>query len=115
MKQKKSSGDTPKDSAINKKLFAGAIIAFLAVMISTVWYAITKQGDSFDNHLLLTGFLVGIVAQTVDGALGMAYGVTSSSFYLPRGRRRLLPPRRCILRNFYHGGGGTQPLVFSQY
>lgn len=90
MKQKKSSAAAPKDAAINKKLFAGAILAFLAVMLSTVWYAVTKQGDSFDNHLLLTGFLVGIVAQTVDGALGMAYGVTSSSFLLATGSSPLI-------------------------
>ncbi|MDI9314026.1 MAG: sulfite exporter TauE/SafE family protein [Hydrotalea sp.] len=89
-KQKKSSDDKSEDSAVNKKLFAAVTFVFLAGVVATVWYAITKQGDTFDYNLLLTGLLVGIVAQTVDGALGMAYGITTSSFLLATGASPLI-------------------------
>jgi uncharacterized membrane protein YfcA len=43
--------------------------------------------DSFVLFLV-----VGFLAQIVDGALGMAYGVVSSSVLLAFG----VPPRRCV-------------------
>src|SRR6185436_16687790 len=40
--------------------------------------------EGFDNNLLAF-FLIGVFAQLVDGALGMGYGATSTSFLLAYG------------------------------
>jgi uncharacterized protein len=40
---------------------------------------------TLDNRLFWSALLVGLLAQTIDGALGMAYGITSTSFLLASG------------------------------
>lgn len=65
-----------------------AVVAFLATQLfngthhASGWDLIveTVQGDAFWK-----AFAVGLLAQTVDGALGMAYGITSTSFLLATG------------------------------
>ncbi len=42
-------------------------------------------GDALKSHEFWSAVLVGLLAQTVDGALGMAYGITSTSFLLASG------------------------------
>ncbi|MBN8505876.1 MAG: sulfite exporter TauE/SafE family protein [Burkholderiales bacterium] len=46
--------------------------------LQTVWMAL-------DSREFWAAVLVGLLAQTVDGALGMAYGITSTSFLLATG------------------------------
>ena len=41
--------------------------------------------SALHNPLFWSSLLVGLLAQVVDGALGMAYGITSSSFLLASG------------------------------
>ena len=41
--------------------------------------------QALDNRAFWTAVAVGLLAQTVDGALGMAYGITSTSFLLATG------------------------------
>ncbi len=41
--------------------------------------------QTLDNRAFWTAVAVGLLAQTVDGALGMAYGITSTSFLLATG------------------------------
>ncbi len=41
--------------------------------------------DAIHNPLFWTAVAVGLIAQTVDGALGMAYGITSTTFLLAAG------------------------------
>lgn len=60
-----------------------AVLVIVAVVISYMrWQA---AGQVVHGEALLWGFVVGIAAQLVDGALGMAYGVTASSFLLATG------------------------------
>jgi len=42
--------------------------------------------------------IVGFIAQMIDGALGMAYGVSSTSLLLGMGSRREQPVRASMLR-----------------
>jgi hypothetical protein len=42
-------------------------------------------GDALKSREFWSAVLVGLLAQTVDGALGMAYGITSTSFLLASG------------------------------
>lgn len=65
-----------------------AVVAYLATRLfngahhATGWELITETvtGDAFWKAVA-----VGLLAQTVDGALGMAYGITSTSFLLATG------------------------------
>jgi uncharacterized protein len=41
--------------------------------------------EAFNSRTFWSAVLVGLLAQTVDGALGMAYGITSTSFLLATG------------------------------
>lgn len=68
--------------------------AALLVLIYSLLYIITIGRDSLNETLysdkifnseLLTYILVGIGAQLIDGALGMAYGVSASSFLMSVG------------------------------
>ena len=57
------------------KLFFGAHQASGMELISS----------ALQSHVFWSALLVGLIAQIVDGALGMAYGVTASSFLLASG------------------------------
>jgi uncharacterized membrane protein YfcA len=63
-------------------LLAGTLLLSVVGFIS-VWsfHSETK----FNSEIFISGLLVGIVAQMVDGALGMAYGVTATTFLLSIG------------------------------
>jgi uncharacterized protein len=57
-----------------------AVLGFLAFMASR-----NANPFLFDATLLARSFAVGLAAQLVDGALGMAYGVTSNALLLASG------------------------------
>ncbi len=61
----------------------GAGLVIIAVYVTFLRW----QGAGYvvNTDALLAGFLVGMLAQFVDGALGMAYGVTASTFLLSTG------------------------------
>ena len=66
------------------------------------------------NDVLLY-VIIGFVAQMIDGAIGMAYGVTASSVLLGLG----VPPATasaCVHggRNLHHRRLGSRPLAFWQ-
>ena len=74
----------------NERLPRRRIIIVLWVILAVVALGITyvrwqAAGHAVDSNALWWGFVVGVVAQLVDGALGMAYGVTASSFLLATG------------------------------
>lgn len=67
-----------KDNVIRILFF---ILIFTALGFISYW--INKFGvSSVDTQFLLLAILVGFIAQIVDGAIGMAYGLTSTSFLL---------------------------------
>lgn len=54
-----------------------------ASVIAVIWQS--KFGEGFDGTLFLGAFVIGLAAQLVDGALGMAYGITATTFLLAGG------------------------------
>ncbi len=74
----------------NERIPRRRIIIVLWILLAAVALVITyvrwqAAGHAMDGNALIWGFVVGVVAQVVDGALGMAYGVTASSFLLATG------------------------------
>lgn len=74
--------------AISSWFIVPAVIAILALMLFLVNGSLSVNADSigaFISSDFALYLLVGLAAQLVDGALGMAYGVTSTSFLLSLG------------------------------
>lgn len=61
------------------------IIAFIYQIISGSNYNFYSLGNQLLSREFLIYFLVGLIAQVIDGALGMAYGVSSTSFLITAG------------------------------
>lgn len=61
------------------------IIAFIYQVISSSNYNFYYLGNQLLSREFLIYFLVGLIAQVIDGALGMAYGVSSTSFLITAG------------------------------
>jgi uncharacterized membrane protein YfcA len=60
----------------------GALVMAALYVTFTRWQ---HAGYVVNADALVAGFLVGLLAQFIDGALGMAYGVTASTFLLSTG------------------------------
>lgn len=59
-----------------------------ALMLGAIGFIATWSFNSeakFNNDIFISALLIGIAAQMVDGALGMAYGVTATTFLLANG------------------------------
>lgn len=69
-------------------LFFGLSFVILVLVTYKSFFSFTGVGENWDVEMFLWFLLVGIIAQTIDGALGMAYGVTSNSILLGIG----IPP-----------------------
>lgn len=68
------------------------LLAGVTALLSTLLFNRTDGqtglqviAQTLDNRAFWSAVAVGLVAQTVDGALGMAYGITSTSFLLATG------------------------------
>lgn len=66
-------------------LLLGAAIAVVTVAFIAFWGFRAVDTQQFNAQQFLLAFAVGMFAQLVDGALGMAYGVTSNSLLLATG------------------------------
>lgn len=64
-------------------LFLAAALILAALGLILFWA--DQSVTAFDAPLFGAALLIGILAQTVDGALGMAYGVTATTFLLTAG------------------------------
>ncbi|AMB47258.1 sulfite exporter TauE/SafE family protein [Methylobacterium sp. AMS5] len=66
---------------------AGLLVVAAAALFATLADAGTVQAvrDGLTSRGFWTAAAVGLAAQTVDGALGMAYGITSTTFLLSTG------------------------------
>jgi uncharacterized membrane protein YfcA len=63
-------------------ILAGSLVLAAVGFIAT-W---SLNSDSkFNSDIFLSALMVGLVAQIVDGALGMAYGITATTFLLSSG------------------------------
>ena len=63
-------------------LLAGSLILTAIGFIAT--WSINSE-TAFNSDIFISGLLVGLIAQIVDGALGMAYGITATTFLLSTG------------------------------
>lgn len=72
-------------AAPRRRLIIGLWIVLVGVAVGVSYMRWQAAGQIIDSDALRWGFVVGVVAQLVDGALGMAYGVTASSFLLATG------------------------------
>jgi uncharacterized protein len=64
-------------------LFLACALVFAALGLILFWAG--QSITAFNAPLFVTALLIGILAQSVDGALGMAYGVTATTFLLTAG------------------------------
>ncbi|RZS97245.1 sulfite exporter TauE/SafE family protein [Cecembia calidifontis] len=69
-------------------LFFGLSLVILVLVTYRSLFAFIGGGENWDAEMFLWFLLVGFIAQTIDGALGMAYGVSSNSILLGIG----IPP-----------------------
>jgi uncharacterized membrane protein YfcA len=69
-------------------MFVGAV-GYLAVRLFNFSGSLESAGQivlgTFQSRLFWSAVAVGVLAQTIDGALGMAYGITSNTFLLASG------------------------------
>jgi len=82
----------PQHPIINAAIWFTALVlvSLLALGLFKLFGGSWEEGIStikatLDNKLFWSAVLVGLLAQTIDGALGMAYGITSTSFLLASG------------------------------
>ena len=61
------------------------IIFLLIAVILTCFLLYFNKKGGVDIENLSMAFLVGVVAQMIDGAIGMAYGITATTFLLTQG------------------------------
>ena len=64
---------------------AGGLVLTVVGFIAT--WSLNSE-TKFNSDIFISGLMVGLVAQIVDGALGMAYGITATTFLLSK---RILP------------------------
>ncbi len=79
-----------KKNKANKELNTTRIFYFLVICLvlfaaAFILLSLYQNGGNFDRSYFAKGFLIGIFAQCVDGALGMAYGVSATTLLLANG------------------------------
>lgn len=83
MKSKYNIKKMPKLSISFFQKFLTILLSISVLLICTLLY-LKKSGD-VNFQTLTMAFLVGIIAQMIDGAIGMAYGITATTFLLTQG------------------------------
>ena len=64
----------------------GLVVLGLSQLFGNSWAeGVNTIEATFNDSMFWTALLVGLIAQIIDGALGMAYGITSTSFLLATG------------------------------
>ncbi len=83
---------------------AGMLVVAALGMSYTSWQA---AGYVVHTAALFWGFVVGVLAQLVDGALGMAYGVTASTFLLATGATPVVAAASVHVAKFFASGASA--------
>lgn len=68
-----------------RRVVIGLWLVLAVAALAITYMRWQSAGEVINGDALMWGLVVGVVAQLVDGALGMAYGVTASSFLLATG------------------------------
>lgn len=63
-------------------------IGVISLGFVALWFSSAESGAPFNSHAFILAFGIGIAAQLIDGALGMAYGLSANTLLLAIG----LPP-----------------------
>lgn len=74
-----------KKERLTSVLFYLLVICLITFAIEFILFSFYYNNESFDRNSFFCGLLIGAVAQCVDGALGMAYGVTATTLLLSNG------------------------------
>jgi uncharacterized membrane protein YfcA len=79
-----------KKTKIKKERLTSVLFYLLAICLITfaigfILFSFYHNNESFDRNSFFYGLLIGAIAQCVDGALGMAYGVTATTLLLSNG------------------------------
>jgi phosphatidylglycerophosphate synthase len=69
----------PKHKHHNLQNFLALFLIILLIIVCFFWFVQKTQAINYSDFL--NGFIIGIIAQTIDGAIGMAYGITNTSIY----------------------------------
>ena len=73
----------PKHRHHKLQNFLALFLIITLIFVCFFWFIQKTQAINYADFL--NGFVVGIIAQTIDGAIGMAYGVTATTFLLSQG------------------------------
>ena len=73
----------PKHRHHKLQNFLALFLIITLIFVCFFWFIQKTQDINYSDFL--NGFIVGIIAQTIDGAIGMAYGVTATTFLLSQG------------------------------
>ena len=69
----------------SKQLIATLAVLLALIATAVILYLAIRSDRAVDVSLLSQAIAVGVAAQLVDGALGMAYGITATTFLLSSG------------------------------
>ena len=73
----------PKHKYHNLQNFLALILLATLVITLSYWFIYSTKIINYSSFL--NGFVIGVIAQTIDGSIGMAYGVTATTFLLSQG------------------------------
>lgn len=73
----------PKHKYHKLQNFLTLFLILILIFTGFFWFIQKTQDINYADFL--NGFIVGIIAQTIDGAIGMAYGITATTFLLSQG------------------------------
>ena len=73
----------PKHKYHNLQNFLALILLATLVFTLSYWFIYSTKIINYSSFL--NGFIIGVIAQTIDGSIGMAYGVTATTFLLSQG------------------------------
>ena len=73
----------PKHKYHNLQNFLALILLATLVIVLSYWFIYSTKIINYSSFL--NGFVIGVIAQTIDGSIGMAYGVTATTFLLSQG------------------------------
>jgi uncharacterized protein len=71
--------------ALSARWWLSASLLVLACAAALIFWGLYSSGSSFTTSVFLTALCIGIFAQLIDGAMGMAYGITATSLLLATG------------------------------
>jgi uncharacterized protein len=73
----------PKHKYHNLQNFLALTLLATLIIVLSYWFIYSTKSVNYSGFL--NGFIIGLIAQTIDGSIGMAYGLTATTFLLSQG------------------------------